>query len=58
MLNKFNLNINIIQIFYLFNSYLKSQMKSNSDLQRMFESIHKDATQVNNQKKVESMDLS
>ena len=33
-------------------------MKSNSDLQRMFESIHKDATQVNNQKKVESMDLS
>lgn len=58
MLNKFNLNINIIQVFYLFNSYLKSQMKSNSDLQRMFESIHKDATQVNNQKKVESMDLS
>ena len=58
MLNKFNLNINIIQIFFLFNSYLKSQMKSNSDLQRMFESIHKDATQVNNQKKVESMDLS
>jgi len=36
-----------------------TQMKSNSDLQRMFDSIHKDATQVTNaQKKVESMDLS